>query len=515
MPHGLDSKIVGEGLTFDDVLLIPAQSEVLPAEVNVMVWLILDKIFMGIPLISAAMDTVTEARLAIALAREGGAGVIHRNMSAEKQAAEVKKVKRSESVVIVDPVTIRPEQRVQEALALMERHRISGIPVVDGKQLVGIITNRDLRFERDHQKAVTELMTTRERLITAPKDMTLDNAKELMHRHRIEKLPLVDESHRLTGLITIKDIEKRRVHPHACKDARGRLVVGAAVDAARNAERSAVEKIDSLVRLLVEAEVDFLVVDTAHGHSREVLDTVERLKHAYWDIPIVAGNVATAEATLDLISAGANVVKVGVGPASIGTTRVIAGIGVPQLSAIADCAEAAASRGDFSIIADGGIRYSGDIVKALAAGARAVMIGSIFAGTDESPGESVLRHGRAYKTYRGMSSLATMQGGGADRYFQNSENENGGTKLVPEGVEGLMPAKGSLAKVVHQLVGGLRAGMGYCGAPTIEELRKRARFIKISPAALHESHVHDIVVTQEAPNYQMPEWQRNEGEQWI
>jgi IMP dehydrogenase len=479
-----------EGLTFDDVLLIPAKSEVLPAHVDVRTYLT-PQIPMSIPLVSAAMDTVTEARLAIALAQEGGVGIIHRNMSIDDQVSEVDKVKRSESGMIVDPITMGPEQTVREALQIMEKYRISGIPITKNRRLVGILTNRDLRFVTDLDKKVSELMT-KERLITAPEGTSLDEAKELLHRYRIEKLPVVDAQFRLKGLITIKDIEKRRKYPRACKDGLGRLVVGAAVGVGPDT--------DKRVKHLVQAGVDVIVVDTAHGHSLAVLRTVEKIKKDHPDVSLIAGNVATAEGTLDLINAGCDAVKVGIGPSSICTTRVVAGIGVPQLTAIADCAEVA-DRFNIPVIADGGIRYSGDITKALAAGARSVMIGSIFAGTEESPGEKVLYQGRAHKAYRGMGSLGAMQKGSSDRYFQN--HADGAGKLVPEGVEGLIPFKGSLSSLVHQLVGGLRAGMGYCGCATIEELRTKARFIKISPAGLRESHVHDVIVTKEAPNYQV------------
>ncbi|MBI3328259.1 MAG: IMP dehydrogenase [Nitrospinae bacterium] len=479
-----------EGLTFDDVLLIPAKSEVLPTEVEVSTYLT-PKIPMSIPLISAAMDTVTEAKLAIALAQEGGVGILHRNLSIEAQAAEVDQVKRSESGMIVDPITMRPDQLVSEALEIMERYRISGIPITENGRLVGILTNRDLRFETNLRKKVSELMT-KEQLVTAPVGTTLDSAKELLHKHRIEKLPVIDAQSRLKGLITIKDIEKRRKYPNACKDRLGRLVVGAALGASGDMQER--------VKRLVQAGVDVLVVDSAHGHSAAVLRAVETLKKEYPETALVAGNVATADATLDLINAGADAVKVGIGPSSICTTRMVAGIGVPQLTAVADCAEVA-EKFNIPIISDGGIRYSGDITKALAAGARSVMIGSVFAGTEESPGEKVLYQGRAYKAYRGMGSLGAMQAGSGDRYFQSAETVPG--KLVPEGVEGLIPFKGSLSSMVYQLVGGLRAGMGYCGCATIEELRQKARFIKISSAALRESHVHDVVVMKEAPNYQL------------
>jgi IMP dehydrogenase len=479
-----------EGLTFDDVLLIPAKSEVLPSQVGVSTFLT-PQIPMSIPLISAAMDTVTEARLAIALAQEGGVGIVHRNMSIQDQVAEVDKVKRSESGMIVDPITMGPDQSVREALDIMENYRISGIPITKNGRLVGILTNRDLRFETDLTKKVSDLMT-KDDLVTAPEGMTLDAAKELLHRHRIEKLPVIDAQGRLKGLITIKDIEKRRKYPRACKDPLGRLVVGAAVGVSSDT--------DKRVKRLAQAGVDVLVVDTAHGHALSVLKTVEKIKKDQPNIALIGGNVATAEATLDLINAGCDAVKVGIGPSSICTTRVVAGIGVPQLTAVADCADVA-DRYNIPVIADGGIRYSGDITKALAAGARSVMIGSIFAGTDESPGEKVLYQGRAHKAYRGMGSLGAMQQGSGDRYFQHATDGPG--KLVPEGVEGLIAFKGSLSSLVHQLVGGLRAGMGYCGCATIEELRLKSRFIKISPAALRESHVHDVTVTKEAPNYQV------------
>ncbi len=477
-----------EGLTFDDVLLMPAKSDVLPAEVDVSTQLT-PKIRMNNPLLSAAMDTVTEARLAIALAQEGGIGIIHRNLSIEAQAAEVDKVKRSESGMIVDPVTMSPHQKVSEALEIMERYRISGIPITQGEKLVGILTNRDLRFETDLTKKVSELMT-KENLITAPVGITLEESKEILHKNRIEKLPVVDEQFRLRGLITIKDIEKRRKYPNACKDSWGRLVVGAAVGTSAESAK----RVESLVR----AGVDVLVVDTAHGHSLLVLRMVETIKKNYPNTELIAGNVATAEATLDLINAGADAVKVGIGPSSICTTRVVAGIGVPQLTAIAECAEVGKKYG-IPIIADGGIRYSGDITKALAAGAHSVMIGSIFAGTEESPGEKILYQGRSYKVYRGMGSLGALEAGSADRYFQKQAPLS---TLVPEGVEGMIPFKGSLSSLVHQLVGGLRAGMGYCGCRTIPELHAKAQFIRITNAGLRESHVHDIIVTKESPNYQ-------------
>lgn len=477
-----------EGLTFDDVLIIPAKSDVLPAQVNVGTFLT-SQIRMSIPLISSAMDTVTEARLAIALAQEGGVGIIHRNMSIEDQVAQVDKIKRSESGKIVDPITMGPDQSVQEALAMMDRYSISGIPITHHGRLVGILTSRDLRFVDDMTRKVSELMT-KENLVTASEDITIEAANELLHRHRIEKLPLIDDKFRLKGLITVKDITKRQKYPHACKDQRGRLIAGAAVGTSNET--------DERVKRLVQAGVDVIVVDTAHGHSVLVLKTVEKIKKDYPNLALIGGNVATAEATIDLINAGCDAVKVGIGPSSICTTRVVAGIGVPQLTAVADCSGVGNTH-NIPIIADGGIRYSGDITKALAAGARSVMIGSLFAGTEESPGDKVSYQGRTYKAYRGMGSLGAMRQGSSDRYFQtNDEPDN----LIPEGIEGLIPFKGSLSSLVHQLVGGLRAGMGYCGCGDIETLRGEARFTRISPAALRESHVHDVTVTREAPNYQ-------------
>jgi IMP dehydrogenase len=479
-----------EGLTFDDVLLLPARSDVLPRDADVST-LLTNQIPLNIPLISAAMDTVTEANLAIALAQEGGMGIIHKNLSIAVQAAEVDKVKRSESGMIVDPITMSPHQRVAEAIEMMTRYRISGIPITEGPKLVGILTNRDLRFVSDLQQPIAALMT-KDRLITVPQGTSLDEAQKLLHQHRIEKLLVVDEQFHLKGLITIKDIEKRKKYPQACKDALGRLRVGAAIGV--TPERH--ERLAELVR----CGVDVIVVDTAHGHATSVLATVEEVKKAYPGLQVIGGNVATAEATRDLINAGADAVKVGMGPSSICTTRIIAGIGVPQLTAIAECSQVSEPYG-IPIIADGGIKYSGDITKALAAGAHSVMIGSIFAGTEESPGERVLYQGRSYKLYRGMGSLGAMAGGKGDRYFQGEETRP--SKLVPEGVEGRIPYKGALADVVYQLVGGLRAGMGYCGCRTIAELYRQARFIRITSAALRESHVHDVIVTQEAPNYQV------------
>lgn len=488
--HAMNMRTVCEGLTFDDVLLIPAKSEILPSETDVQTEIFPD-LLMKIPLISAAMDTVSESRLAVALARVGGIGIIHRNLSIEAQVAEVEKVKRSESGMITDPITLEPDLPVSEALAIMEHYHISGIPITHDGRLVGILTNRDLRFETNLNKKISRLMT-QDHLITAPLGTTFEDAKELLHEHRIEKLPIVDKEFRLKGLITIKDIEKQRAFPHACKDHVGRLVVGAAIGTEDDALKRA--------SLLIEAGADVIVIDTAHGHSSHVIATIENFKSLYRCVPLIAGNVATADGTRDLIMAGADIVKVGIGPSSICTTRIVAGVGIPQLTAISDCAQEA-DKHHVAVIADGGIRYSGDITKALAAGARAVMIGNLFAGTEESPGDKVLYHGRAYKAYRGMGSLGAMKQGSSDRYFQQN-GTNG--KLVPEGIEGLIPFKGSVAEVAHQLVGGLRAGLGYCGAQTLEELRRKARFIKISTAAFHESHVHNVVVTKEAPNYGSP-----------
>ena len=478
-----------EGLTFDDVLLLPAHSDVLPRDTDVST-LLTNDIELNIPLISAAMDTVTEANLAIALAQEGGIGIIHKNLDIEAQAAEVDKVKRSESGMIVDPITMGPHQRVQEAIEVMTRYRISGIPITEGPKLAGILTNRDLRFVSDLQQPVSALMTS-ENLVTVPQGTSLDEAQKLLHQHRIEKLLVVDDAFHLKGLITIKDIEKRRRYPLACKDALGRLRVGAAVGLGEDRRERLAE--------LERCGVDVVVVDSAHGHATSVLEAVEDAKKMHPGLQVVGGNVATPEAVNALINAGADAVKVGMGPSSICTTRVVAGIGVPQLTAIGECARVGAQFG-IPIIADGGIKYSGDVVKALAAGASCVMIGSIFAGTEESPGERVLYQGRSYKTYRGMGSLGAMSGGKGDRYFQGDETRS--SKLVPEGVEGRIPFKGALADVVYQLVGGVRAGMGYCGCSTLAALRRDSRFIRITNAGLRESHVHDVIVTQEAPNYQ-------------
>ncbi len=479
-----------EGLTFDDVLLIPARSEILPTETDTTTFFSRN-VRLNIPISSAAMDTVTEAHLAIALAQQGGIGVIHRNLSIEAQAAEVDKVKRSESGMIVDPITITPDRPISEALAVMAHYKISGVPVVDGDgKLVGILTNRDLRFETRLDLRVRDVMTGREKLITAPVGTTLEDAKAILQQYRIEKLPIVDEDFRLKGLITVKDIQKAIKYPNAAKDHLGRLRVGAAIGATGDFLERAAE--------LVKARVDVLVIDTAHGHATRVLEAVRQVKRKFPEVDVVAGNVSTAEATRELIAAGADGVKVGQGPGSICTTRVVTGAGVPQITAIMDCARAARGTG-VPIIADGGIRFSGDITKAIAAGADCVMIGSLFAGTDESPGETILYQGRTFKTYRGMGSLGAMMAGSGDRYAQDLERG----KLVPEGVEGKVPYKGPLAAIVEQLVGGLRAGMGYCGCRTIQELQEKARFIRITPAGWRESHVHDVIITKEAPNYRL------------
>ncbi|MGJ7045051.1 IMP dehydrogenase [Thermoanaerobacterium thermosulfurigenes] len=478
-------KFVKEGLTFDDVLLIPAKSDVLPKEVDTKTRLT-NSIMLNIPLISAGMDTVTESSLAIAIAREGGIGIIHKNMPIERQALEVDRVKRSEHGVITNPFYLTPDHKIQDAVELMERYRISGVPITVGSKLVGIITNRDIRFESNLDRPIKEVMT-KENLVTAPVGTTIDEAREILKKHKIEKLPLVDEDNNLKGLITIKDIEKAVEYPNSAKDSRGRLLVGAAVGVSAD--------VMERVKALVDANVDVVVVDTAHGHSVGVLNTVEKIKNRFPDLQIIAGNVATAEATRDLIERGADCVKVGIGPGSICTTRIVAGIGVPQITAIYDCAEEADKYG-IPVIADGGIKYSGDIVKAIAAGASTVMIGSLFAGTEESPGEVEIYQGRSYKVYRGMGSISAMKSGSSDRYFQE-----GMKKLVPEGVEGRVPYKGPLKDTVYQMIGGLRAGMGYCGVHNIEELRTKTKFIKITNAGLTESHPHDIIITKEAPNY--------------
>ncbi|MRQ95707.1 IMP dehydrogenase [Bacillus anthracis] len=485
-----ESKFVKEGLTFDDVLLVPAKSDVLPREVSVKT-VLSESLQLNIPLISAGMDTVTEADMAIAMARQGGLGIIHKNMSIEQQAEQVDKVKRSESGVISDPFFLTPEHQVYDAEHLMGKYRISGVPVVnnlDERKLVGIITNRDMRFIQDYSIKISDVMT-KEQLITAPVGTTLSEAEKILQKYKIEKLPLVDNNGVLQGLITIKDIEKVIEFPNSAKDKQGRLLVGAAVGVTADA----MTRIDALVK----ASVDAIVLDTAHGHSQGVIDKVKEVRAKYPSLNIIAGNVATAEATKALIEAGANVVKVGIGPGSICTTRVVAGVGVPQLTAVYDCATEARKHG-IPVIADGGIKYSGDMVKALAAGAHVVMLGSMFAGVAESPGETEIYQGRQFKVYRGMGSVGAMEKGSKDRYFQE-----GNKKLVPEGIEGRVPYKGPLADTVHQLVGGLRAGMGYCGAQDLEFLRENAQFIRMSGAGLLESHPHLVQITKEAPNYSL------------
>jgi IMP dehydrogenase len=487
MLHSDDAQGLREALTFDDVLLLPADSEVLPRECDLRTRLT-EKIALRMPLLSSAMDTVTEAQTAICMAREGGLGVIHRNLTPAQQAREVTKVKKAESGMVIDPVVAHPDQKLHQAIELMRQHEISGLPVVADGRPVGILTNRDVRFERNLDQRVGDLMTRQ--LITAPEGTSLEAAKELLHRNRIEKLIVVDGQGRMKGLITIKDIEKAQAHPDAVKDELGRLRCGAAVGVGADCEER--------TAALVEAGCDVIVVDTAHGHARGVVDAVRRLRGAFPHVQLVAGNVATAEGYLALVGAGADAVKVGIGPGSICTTRIVAGVGVPQVTAIADCARAADKAGK-PIIADGGIKYSGDVAKAVAAGAHTVMIGSLFAGTDEAPGDMILMQGRSYKMYRGMGSLGAMAEGSRDRYFQGHVAET--NKLVPEGIEGCVPYRGALSQSIYQLVGGLRAGMGYTGCRTIEELRRRARFVKISPAGLRESHVHDVIITKEAPNY--------------
>jgi IMP dehydrogenase len=478
-------KLIQEGLTFDDVLLIPGYSEILPKDVTVTTQLT-PSIFLNIPLLSAGMDTVTESAMAIAMARQGGIGIIHKNMTDEQQAEEVDRVKRSQNVVISNPFHLSPDKLVSEANELMAKYKISGVPVTENGRLVGIITNRDIRFETDHSKTIREVMTS-ENLVTAPINTNLEQAQDILMRYKIEKLPLVDENQQLCGLITIKDIEKAIRFPNAAKDNKGRLLAGAAVGTgADTMER---------VSALYHARVDVIVVDTAHGHSKGVIDTVRQIKKTFPDLQLIAGNVATGEGTEALIRAGADAIKVGIGPGSICTTRVIAGVGVPQISAIYNCAEAAKPFG-IPIIADGGIKYSGDIVKALAAGAQTCMLGSLFAGCDESPGATELYHGRRYKVYRGMGSIGAMKRGSKDRYFQDDVQ-----KLVPEGIEGRVAYNGPLADTVFQLIGGLRAGMGYCGVGSLEALRQHAKFMRITSAGLRESHPHDVQITKEAPNY--------------
>ena len=486
----LEQEVLPLGLTFDDVLLIPAASSVLPRDIDVSTRLT-ERIALNIPLVSAAMDTVTESRTAIGMAQEGGLGIIHRNLSVRAQAGEVEKVKKFESGMITDPITVAPEQKISEAQEIMNRFGISGLPVTKNGQLVGILTNRDLRFERRLDRLVSEVMT-KDKLITVKPGVGLDEAKEILHQHRIEKLLVVDDNFELRGLITVKDIEKKIQYPNACKDARGRLRVGAAVGVGADWE----ERVEALVR----AGVDLVAVDTAHGHSKNVLDVVGQIRRRYPDLDLAGGNVATAEGTSALIDAGVNVVKVGVGPGSICTTRIISGVGVPQITAIGSCAKAAA-RQNVPIIADGGIKFSGDITKAIAAGAHSVMIGSLFAGTEESPGETILYQGRTYKAYRGMGSIGAMGQGSRDRYGQADVAET--NKLVPEGIEGQVPYKGSLSFNIQQLVGGVRAGMGYLGCRDVAALQTKARFMQITAAGLREGHVHDVFITKEAPNYRI------------
>lgn len=481
---------IQEGLTFDDVLLVPAHSTVLPKEVDLTTQLTAS-IQLNVPLLSAAMDTVTEARAAIGMAREGGLGIVHKNMTPTEQAIEVDQVKKSESGMIVDPITMRPEQKIFEALELMQKYRISGVPITKDGKLVGILTNRDLRFETQLEQPIANVMT-KENLVTVPPGTTLEEAKYHLHKHRIEKLLVVDDDYSLQGLITIKDIEKVRKYPLACKDDLGRLRVGAAIGVGDDRE----ERLEALVR----AGVDVVVLDTAHGHSRSVLDTVVDIRRRYSSLQLIAGNIATADAAKALIKAGVDAVKVGIGPGSICTTRVVAGVGVPQITAIMDVARVT-RQANIPLIADGGIKYSGELPKAIAAGADVIMIGSLFAGTEESPGETILYQGRTYKTYRGMGSLGAMKQGSKDRYFQGDVTKD--VKLVPEGIEGRVPFRGSLSDNVHQLLGGLRAGMGYVGCANLRDLQANARFIRITNAGLRESHVHDVNITHEAPNYRL------------
>lgn len=479
-----------EAYSFDDVLLIPSYSAVLPRDVDVKTRLT-KNINLNIPLVSAAMDTVTEARASISMAREGGMGFIHRNMSIERQTLEVDRVKKSESGMIVDPVTIHPEKKVKAVLELMEKYRISGVPVTEGDKLVGIVTNRDLRFETNTEKMISEVMT-RDNLVTVSEGISLEDSKKLLHEHRIEKLLVVDKKGRLTGMITIKDIEKIKKYPDACKDSMGRLRVGAAVGVG--------EDMQTRTESLMRAGADVIVIDTSHGHSENVIQAVKTLKGDFQDIELVAGNVGTAEGAEDLIKAGVDAVKIGIGPGSICTTRIVAGVGIPQMTAIMNC-RAASEKSNVPLIADGGIKFSGDVSKAIGAGAHTVMIGGLFAGTEESPGESIFFQGRSYKVYRGMGSIEAMKKGSKDRYYQGDDEED--AKLVPEGIVGRVPYRGTLSSNIQQLVGGLKAGMGYLGCRTIDDLRKNARFMKISAAGLRESHVHDVIITKEAPNYRL------------
>ena len=484
----MHKKVIGEALTFDDVLLVPDYSEVLPKETDTQSWLT-KTIQLNLPLVAAAMDTVTESGLAIALAREGGIGIIHKNMSIQQQVEEVDRVKRSESGMIYNPITLTPVHKVKEAMSLMNRYKISGIPIVEGSKLVGILTNRDLRFEIDTELEIKQVMTSGN-LVTVPAGTTLEQAEKILQKNRIEKLPVVDGDNNLKGLITVKDIQKKRLYPMAAKDEHGRLRVGAAVGVANDTlER---------VQALVDVQVDVIAIDTAHGHSRGVIETVKRVRQKYPKVQIIAGNVATGEGARALIQAGANAIKVGMGPGAICTTRVVAGIGMPQITAIMNCAEVCQEH-QIPLISDGGVKQTGDIPKAIAAGADTVMIGNLFAGTEESPGEKIYLGGRSFKLYRGMGSLSAMQQGSKDRYFQEGEKDL--RKLVPEGIEGRVPYRGKLSEAVYQMVGGLKAAMGYCGTNNIEELKKKGQFVKITGAGLMESHPHDIVISREAPNY--------------
>ncbi len=486
----MSDKQVPSSLTFDDVLLIPQKSNVLPRDIDLSTH-ITKKIKLNMPLVSSAMDSVTEARTAITMAREGGIGIIHKNLSVETQALEVEKVKKSESGMVVNPITVHPDHKIHEAFRIMEKHRISGFPVVKNGKLVGILTNRDLRFETNYHKKISDVMT-RDNLITAPPGISLDKAKKMLHKNRIEKLLVVDENNNLTGLITVKDIEKAEKYPNASKDSRGSLCVGAAIGIGSDRE--------ARTEAIINAGADVIVIDTAHAHTKTVINAIRDTKKNFPDCQLIGGNIATGEATEALIKAGCDAVKVGIGPGSICTTRIIAGVGVPQITAIMECRKIADKKG-IPLVADGGIKYSGDITKAIASGAHSVMIGSLFAGTDESPGETVLFQGRTYKVYRGMGSLEAMKRGGKDRYFQAGIEEE--SKLVPEGIEGRVPYRGSLSSNIFQLIGGLRAGMGYVGCATINELREKAHFIKITSSGLKESHVHNIIITKEAPNYRV------------
>jgi len=484
----MNKKVIAEALTFDDVLLVPDYSEVLPKETDTQSWLT-KNIQLNLPLVAAAMDTVTESGLAIALAREGGIGIIHKNMSIQQQVAEVDRVKRSESGMIYNPITLTPVHKVKEAMSIMNRYKISGIPIVEGSKLVGILTNRDLRFEIDTELEIKQVMTSGN-LVTVPAGTTLEQAEKILQKNRIEKLPVVDGDNNLKGLITVKDIQKKRLYPMSAKDEHGRLRVGAAVGVANDTMER--------VQALVDVQVDVIAIDTAHGHSRGVIETVKRVRQKYPKVEIIAGNVATGEGARALIQAGANAIKVGMGPGAICTTRVVAGIGMPQISAIMNCAEVCQEH-QIPLISDGGVKQTGDIPKAITAGADTVMIGNLFAGTEESPGEKIYLGGRSFKVYRGMGSLSAMQQGSKDRYFQEGVKDL--RKLVPEGIEGRVPYRGKLSEVVYQMVGGLKAAMGYCGTKNIEELKKKGQFVKITGAGLMESHPHDIVISREAPNY--------------